>query len=64
MAWTWKEAFFDYGNEPPGFIKCGEFLDWLSDLASEGKLCFNKLLCLVQNMYEDKTWMEVKNVEV
>ena len=30
---------FECGNEPSGFIECGEFLDWVRNrLASEGGL--------------------------
>jgi hypothetical protein len=32
-----------YGNESSCFIKCWEFLDWLSDLASQGGLCSMEL---------------------
>lgn len=33
-----------YDNESLCFIKCWEFLDYLSDLASEGGLCSMELI--------------------
>jgi hypothetical protein len=34
----------EHGNEPPGSIKCGEFLDWLSVLLASQGLCSMELV--------------------
>jgi hypothetical protein len=36
LEWGPVEESCDHGNEPVGAIKCWEFLDQLSDLASQG----------------------------
>ena len=44
-GWSWLRigqmaGTCEYGDEPSGFIKCGEFLDWLQNqLDSQEGLC-------------------------
>jgi hypothetical protein len=35
----WQGAVVQHSNKPLGSIKCGDFLDYLSDLASQEGLC-------------------------
>jgi hypothetical protein len=42
----------EHGDEPSGFIKCGEFLDWLSELlASQKGLCSMELVSYSPSYY-------------
>jgi hypothetical protein len=49
----------EHGNELSGYIKCGEFLDWLSVfLASQEGLCSMELVSWLVIVSYNVTWRE------